>query len=196
MLDRVGTDYAHAAKTPEGAAAALGGMFSGAVGGLAADLAAGGLTLGGGMIVGAILGALGAGGLAKGINLARGEDGSSVRWDADFLERLTVTALLRYLAVAHYGRGRGEWSEGEHPAFWQPVVEAAVAARARDLRARLAEKGQASEGAPSDQRDVAEVLRRMGTAVLETLYPAGGMDPRPGGAPPEPDQGLNADHAA
>ena len=91
VLERVSDDYAHQAKTPEGATAALGGMFSGAIGGLAADLAAGGLTLGGGMIVGAILGALGGTGLAKGFNLARGEDGSSVRWSPELLERLTVT---------------------------------------------------------------------------------------------------------
>ena len=80
--------------------------------------------------VGAILGALGGTGLAKGFNLARGEDSSSVRWSAELLERLTVTALLRYLAVAHFGRGRGEWAEGEHPHFWQSVVQEAVNERA------------------------------------------------------------------
>ncbi len=82
VLERVSNDYAHHAKTPEGAAAALGGLLSGAVGGLAADVAAGGLTLGGGMIVGAIVGALGAVGertssiLATDSrrNLARAED--------------------------------------------------------------------------------------------------------------------------
>ena len=69
VMDRVASDYAHAAPTPEGPAAALGGLVSGAVGGLAADLAAGGLTLGGGMIVGGILGALGATGVARGVNI-------------------------------------------------------------------------------------------------------------------------------
>ena len=31
-----------------------------------------------------------------------------MRWDDAFLERLVTSSLLRYLAVAHYGRGRGE----------------------------------------------------------------------------------------
>ena len=41
---------------PTKAVAVLGGLMSGAVGGLAADIAAGGLTLGGGMLVGGVLG--------------------------------------------------------------------------------------------------------------------------------------------
>ena len=164
VLERVSDDYAHAAKTPEGAAAVLGGLASGAVGGLAADLAAGGLTLGGGMIVGAVLGALGATGVAKGINLAKGEDGASVRWSEDFLERLAATALLRYLAVAHYGRGRGEWSEGEHPPFWLPIVTEEVARRKSEL-ARLRKTG--SDGAAG----FAKVMRESGETVLARLYP-------------------------
>jgi hypothetical protein len=167
VLDRVGEDYAHAAPTPEGASAALGGLVSGAIGGLAADAAAGGLTLGGGMIVGAVLGALGATGVAKGINLARGEDGSSMRWAGDFLERLTVTALLRYLAVAHYGRGRGEWAEGEHPPFWQGVVEAAVKRHFPAIRLAL------GEGA--SPRALAGHLRAATVDVLAQLYPEGAL---------------------
>ena len=173
VLERVGEDYAHATKTPEGAAAALGGLFSGAVGGLAADLAAGGLTLGGGMIVGGILGALGATGVAKGINLARGEDGSAMRWASDFLERLTVTAVLRYLAVAHYGRGRGEWSEGEHPPFWQPVVEEEVAKRASALKA-TAQTHQGAQSTAETTRAIAGELRRITLSVLARLYPEAG----------------------
>ena len=170
MLERVGEDYAHAAKAPEGASAALGGVVSGAIGGLAADLAAGGLTLGGGMIVGAVLGALGATGVAKGINIARGEDQSSMRWASDFLERLTVTAVLRYLAVAHYGRGRGEWSEGEHPPFWQPVAEEEVRKRSDALRAT-----SRTLRTTTDDGEVAhalgEELRAIVSAVLARLYP-------------------------
>ena len=169
VMDRVGKDYAYAAKTPEGAAAALGGLFSGAVGGLAADLAAGGLTLGGGMIVGGILGALGATGVAKGINMARGEDGASVAWADDFLEQLTVTALLRYLAVAHYGRGRGEWSEGEHPAFWQPVVEEEVQRHASSLKAGT--KAARGNITPDAATALSIALTQTARAVLQRLYP-------------------------
>ncbi len=170
VLERVSDNYALQAKTPEGASAALGGLVSGAVGGLAADLAAGGLTLGGGMIVGAILGALGATGVAKGINLARGEDGSNVRWSGEFLERLSVTAILRYLAVAHFGRGRGEWSEGEHPSFWQPIVEEAVASRKRDLT-HLLRVAVPSPDSHVAQSELVGVMREIGWSILQRLYP-------------------------
>ncbi len=173
VLERVCDDYAHQAKTPEGASAAMGGMFSGAIGGLAADLAAGGLTLGGGMIVGAILGALGGTGLAKGFNLARGEDSSSVRWSPELLERLTVTALLRYLAVAHFGRGRGEWAEGEHPIFWQKVVEDSFAEH-KSRVAHILSTSPANRGAvPDVPQDLPDVLRQIGSTVLDRLYPVG-----------------------
>ena len=166
--ERVAQDYAHSAKITEGAAGALGGLLSGAVTGLGADLMAGGLTLGGGMIVGGILGALGGTAAAKGINLARGEDGSSVRWAQDFYEQLIVTALLRYLAVAHYGRGRGDWDEGEHPPHWAGVVEQAVAERSERFtelrRACRAETGDA-------EARLADLLRETGLEVLEKLYP-------------------------
>ncbi|MGB3796522.1 MAG: DUF3482 domain-containing protein [Alteraurantiacibacter sp.] len=169
VLERVGEDYAHGAKTPEGMSAALGGLMSGAVGGLAADVMAGGLTLGGGMIVGAVLGALGGTGVAKGINMARGEDGSKMRWASDFLERLTVTAILRYLAVAHYGRGRGEWTEGEHPAFWQTIVEEEVAKRGDALKAATATSRLTGDTAAVQEID--KEMRGMTIAVLTRLYP-------------------------
>ena len=170
VLERVSDDYAHRTKTPEGASAALGGLVSGALGGLAADLAAGGLTLGGGMIVGAILGGLGASGVAKGINLARGEDGESVGWSTEFLERLTVTAVLRYLAVAHFGRGRGEWSEGEHPAFWQPAVEAALQGQKTDLMRLLKAAPPTEDGSGATGR-LSGLLHQITSSVLEQLYP-------------------------
>ena len=165
VLDRVAQDYKHSEKITEGAAGALGGLFTGAVSGLGADLMAGGLTLGGGMIVGAVLGALGGTAAAKGINMARGEDGSAVSWAQDFFQRLTVTALLRYLAVAHFGRGRGDWDEGEHPPHWSGVVEEAVERRSSDL-ARL----RKAEGSAADSQ-LAGLLEEIGLDVLARLYP-------------------------
>jgi len=133
VLRRLQKDYASSAPAKEGFAAILGGLMSGAVGGLAADVAAGGLTLGGGMIVGGLLGALGAGGLARGYNLVRGEAAPSVRWSDEFLECLMRLALLRYLAVAHFGRGRGDYEESEHPAFWEDAVAEAVESRRQSI---------------------------------------------------------------
>ena len=77
----------------EGKAAMMGGVVSGALTGLAADLAAGGLTFGAGMLTGAVLGALGGAGIARGMNLARGRSGTALRWDDAFLSGLVASAL-------------------------------------------------------------------------------------------------------
>ncbi|HUP98160.1 MAG TPA: DUF3482 domain-containing protein, partial [Usitatibacter sp.] len=111
----------------------LGGLVTGAAGGLAADLSTGGITLGAGMVVGAILGALGAGGAARAYNLMQGQEDGQVRWSAGWLDTQVQAALLRYLAVAHYGRGRGDWVQGEAAPHWPPLVAAAVQARAEDF---------------------------------------------------------------
>jgi hypothetical protein len=111
----------------------MGGALSGALTGLGADLMAGGLTFGAGLLTGAVLGALGGAGMARGVNRARGRLGTTLRWDDAFLSELVVALLLRYLAVAHYGRGRGEWHETEYPPFWQALVTGVVAENAAAL---------------------------------------------------------------
>ena len=106
-----------------------GAIVSGAISGLAADAVAGGLTFGGGALVGAILGGLGAGGTAKLVNLARSGDATEMRWSPDFLEQLEVEAALRYLAVAHHGRGGGDF-EGGGASSWRARLERADTASA------------------------------------------------------------------
>jgi hypothetical protein len=169
VLERLRDDYAQGEKAPEGTAALFGGVMSGIAGGLLADIAAGGLTLGGGMIIGGILGALGAGGLAHTINLARGDDGSSVRWSAEFLAGLVGAALLRYLAVAHFGRGRGDWEEGEHPAFWKERVETVIAGHRATIDAIHADARHDDIDAIAAR--LARLLEECGTEVLALLYP-------------------------
>ncbi|HEY0026489.1 MAG TPA: DUF3482 domain-containing protein [Allosphingosinicella sp.] len=149
VLRRVGRDVATSAPAREGFTAMLGGLVSGALGGLAADVAAGGLTLGGGMIVGGLLGAVGAGSLARGYNLARGEAEPVVSWSQDFFLCLVRLALLRYLAVAHFGRGRGDYQEGEHPQFWQTAVAEAVERQASQLQRAWTELKNGQAAAPA-----------------------------------------------
>ena len=109
LVERVRTD----APMHEGRAAMMGGVLSGALSGLVADLAAGGLTMGAGTLIGALAGAAGGAGFARGFNVLRGRNGTQVLWKEEVLDGLVVSALLRYLAVAHFGRGRGEWKESE-----------------------------------------------------------------------------------
>jgi len=111
----------------EGRAAVWGGLLTGALAGLKADVLAGGLTLGGGMLAGGIVGALGGAGVARGFNLMRGVESPMVVWSDTVLDEMVVSALLTYLAVAHYGRGRGDWTIAEHPPEWGEAVRAAIA---------------------------------------------------------------------
>ncbi len=164
ILERVATLVDLKARVDEGRAALVGGVVTGALAGLKADLATGGLTLGGGMVAGGLLGALGAAGLARGLNVVRGTERSHAGWRAEALPAFAEAALLRYLAVAHFGRGRGQWREGEAPAHWREVVAAAVAAERDALAA-------AGRGGPADAVALAPLLAAGARRALEALYP-------------------------
>ncbi|HET7729257.1 MAG TPA: DUF3482 domain-containing protein [Usitatibacter sp.] len=188
ILERTAGQFEVATPADVAGTGLVGGVLTGAAGGLAADLSAGGLTLGAGMLIGALLGALGAGGAARAYNLIQGQQDGRVRWSPEFLTRQASAALLRYLAVAHYGRGRGDWTEGEAPPHWQPLVEEAVRAHEPALRAAwsLADKpgtvpdlpkpGTVPELGAEDrglspvrglQRELAQAAREL----LQRLYP-------------------------
>ncbi|MGE5094143.1 MAG: DUF3482 domain-containing protein [Betaproteobacteria bacterium] len=170
ILARLATQFDVTRPTSVNASGVLGGVVSGALGGLAADLSAGGLTLGAGMLIGGVLGALGAGGAAQAYNLARGADAARVRWSASFLAQRPAAALLRYLAVAHYGRGRGDWVEAEYPPHWRIVADGVVEKR----RERFEEAWRlASEGAPPAELEsrLQPLMGECARAALCALYP-------------------------
>jgi len=167
---RLADDIAREGPVDEGKAAAMGGVLSGAMTGLAADLAAGGLTFGAGMLTGAVLGALGGAGIARAFNVARGQTDETIRFDDAFIERLATNAMLRYLAVAHYGRGRGEFVESEAPAMWRGAIEASMAARGDALAAILATRAPDCDAhALTDA--LTGYMREVTLAVLDELYP-------------------------
>jgi hypothetical protein len=114
ILARVAGQFAVAKPADVGTSGVIGGVVTGALGGLAADLAAGGLTFGAGALLGGIVGTLGASG-AAGATTLRGVVDGKVGWSVEFLSQRPAAAPLRYLAVAHYGRGRGE-GRGRVPA--------------------------------------------------------------------------------
>lgn len=151
-----------------------GGVVGGALGGLAADLATGGLSLGGGTLVGAILGAAGAGGLSVGMELLRGGGAPRVAWSPDFLERLAADAVLRYLAVAHFGRGAGSFRVSEHPALFREVAARALAPQREALRAGLRLCGDpAPESRPAALALLEEAIGSAVRRALLELYPEG-----------------------
>ncbi len=85
----------------EGRAALMGGVVTGALAGLKADVLSGGMTMGAGLITGGLIGALGAAGMAKGLNVVRGTDRSFAAWDDAALAPITQALLQRYLVLAH-----------------------------------------------------------------------------------------------
>ncbi|MEB2320188.1 MAG: GTPase domain-containing protein [Pseudomonadota bacterium] len=170
VMQRLAEHYAVTRPLSEGKAAVWGGLVTGALAGLKADLATGGLTLGGGLIAGGVIGALGAAGLARGYNMARGGDQTVITWADAILEDLVVSALLSYLAVAHYGRGRGQWSESEHPPHWEETIRKAMAARGREIPKLLADRRE-SATIEALAAGLAPEIAALGLDVLGRLYP-------------------------
>lgn len=79
------------------------------------------------------------------------------------------SALLRYLAVAHFGRGRGDFAQGEHPAFWQTAVAEVAGKRRGQLRATWdSGKDDAADGAASR---IEALLTDCAAELLVRLYP-------------------------
>ena len=146
--------------------AVLGGIVSGALGGLAADLLAGGLTFGGGVLAGTILGALGGAGLGHAVRLLATRDEPEVGWSPEFLDRLVERSLLRYLAVAHYGRGRGRFEAEDELESWRRAVREALAPRKEAFAARWKEAG---EGDVKARPRLAGTLSRDLRATVEAL---------------------------
>lgn len=167
---RVRENFAVRAPLDKAQAGLLGAVVSGAATGLSADLMAGGLTLGGGALLGAIVGALTMAGAAWGFNTTTERDRPTVQFADPFMRTLLVGAVLRYLAVAHFGRGRGQFVEGEAPAFWQAEVEQALARREADL-ARLWKAVRSAPDEAGAAQLVLEVLGPVTTETLERLYP-------------------------
>ena len=179
ILQRLAGQFAVRQRVPEGSAALVGGAVTGALAGLKADIASGGLTLGGGLLAGAVLGALGAAGVARGINVVRGTDQTWVAWSDEALAPLVEAALLRYLAVAHFGRGRGEWQQSEAPPHWRDTVAAALAPQQAALQAlwqgrstRFDHVGEAEELASALRPLLAQALKDS----FHRLYPSEAAD--------------------
>lgn len=154
-----------------GRAAIWGAAMGGAAGGIVTDIVTGGLSFGTGAIAGAVLGAMGAAGLLRGYQMALGADQPTVRWSQDFLRDLVQQSALRYLAVAHFGRGRGEWREIGNATRWTQLVERTLALRADRLPSCIwAARDDSGFVTDADAR-FADLVRGLLREVLCTVYP-------------------------
>lgn len=145
----------------------LGGLVTGALSGLAADLAAGGMTFGAGAVLGGIAGAIGARKLTRLYNAEKGVTGSTVRWSEEFMEARLAGAIVRYLAVAHFGRGRGTFQAAATPARWREAASAVL----HDQQRRRSGLWRDLRSNPQAIGRLATVIEDLLTSTLRSLYP-------------------------
>ncbi len=166
ILRRLRTDWVTQELIDPAAASLFGAVAGGAVTGLAADIVSGGLTLGAGTIGGAIAGALGGAGAAAAYNVNKGTKENQISWSPKALDGFVAETVLLYLAVAHYGRGRGEWEQSESPAFWKTLVEKIVLEQAFDFKTFCQEDLSADERKSAMTKLFDKIIRE----TLKDLY--------------------------
>jgi hypothetical protein len=148
----------------------LGTFAGGAMGGLIADLKLGGMTFGGGALLGGVAAGVGAYALIRSYNLVRGGD-QRLRWSREHFREQVKLAYLTYLAVCHHGRGRGEWTESEQPRHWEETVESVLETH-RDALEHLWRNGVEKDAGPEALSRQSRHLVTDGlTLLLQRLYP-------------------------
>jgi hypothetical protein len=165
-------DFSEPQKMDVAATSLVSGAVSGGLAGLIADLKAGGLTFGGGALVGAVIGVFGSYRLIKAFNLDRGED-NKLHWSREHFREQVKLWLLSYLAVAHFGRGRGPWKRDPRPAHWQQIVSDLIDAWKDKVDSVWKHASRATVGVSSVNEEMETLMRELGEETLKRLYPEG-----------------------
>jgi hypothetical protein len=148
----------------------VGGVISGILTGLGADLLGGGLTLGSGALVGGVLGAMGAAALAKGYNVYTHKNRKMVGWSGESLAEAFGKSVMLYLSIAHFGRGQGQWRRKEDSTDWTRAVNEVLkrdGERLKRLWANVGAAGSSQREEAACETEVRYLLRE----VLLDLYP-------------------------
>jgi GTPase SAR1 family protein len=175
-LSQVARDHFHLPQSVnESIWGVLGSFAGGAMGGLIADLKLGGLTFGGGALIGGLTAGVGAYALIRSYNLVRGND-HRLRWSCEHFREQVKLALLAYLAVSHHGRGRGEWKESTQPQHWNDTAESVLDAHA-DAIDLLWKNGVQKDTSPEMLfRQSRHLMTDCLTMLLQRLYPELGKE--------------------
>ena len=153
-----------------------GALTSGAYAGLHLDAATGGVSMGlftvAGAVVGGVLGFLGGEAWAE---RQAGRTPTPVTWSDEYLDVLVQDAIIRYMAVAHFGRGQGQYiADPEDPRFWVAKVKTLVSKHHSSLHEewkRLREQDPvARTGEKSTQ--LTALLTSITLELLWSIYPA------------------------
>jgi len=154
---------------PENLVGLVTAAVSGAGGGLAADIAAGGLTFGGGALIGFLLGGVGGLAAARGINYFLKSDGDC-RWHSDFLVTLYRRLMFYHLLVAHHGRGKGLIEFKQRRETWSTALEKAFS-RYEQRAERAVASMQAGVNSEKVSDDLRNIFLEVTSETLEILYP-------------------------
>jgi hypothetical protein len=148
--------------------AGMAGAATGAAMGVSVDLLVGGLTLGAATALGALVGGSAAFIAAAWKNRFTSSGSTIVQLSDAMMQAMAEAALLRYLAVAHHGRGPAG-ADNELRPFWKSDVVAAVEAH----KNWLVPFWSAARAQPDDAQTaaLARELETIARKVLETLYP-------------------------
>ena len=154
--------------------AGIAGAATGAAMGASVDLLVGGLTLGAATALGALVGGSAGFIAAAWKNRSTSSGSTVVQLSDEMMQAMVEAALLRYLAVAHYGRGTADCGDELRP-FWKSDVVAAVEAR----RAALAPFWNSARAQQVDGQTeaLARELEGIARRLLATLYPPQYSDP-------------------
>ncbi len=132
LLRHLQSDWHISRDLPLTQTVAAGAIGTGAAGGLASDIATGGLSMGLGTLIGTVVGALGGAGIAIAYNRKKETNGTVVAWSKVAIQNFFIDATLLYISVAHYGRGRGNWIESDSPQHWKGYVNSIILAKTDD----------------------------------------------------------------
>lgn len=171
MLKAARRDFAEPQQVEAAVWGALSGIASGALAGLVVDLKAGGLTFGGGALLGGLGGGLSAYALIKTYNLVRGED-NKLHWSREHFREQVKLALLSYLAVAHFGRGRGAWRRDPRPEHWQREINELVESQVQFPDAVWKMASHSHVAVTTVNEEMGQMMREFGRIILMKLYPA------------------------
>lgn len=153
-----------------------GALTSGAYAGLHLDAATGGVSMGlftvAGAVVGGVLGFLGGEAWAE---RQAGRTPTPVTWSDEYLDVLVQDVIIRYLAIAHFGRGQGQYvADPEDPRFWITKVKSLVSEQHRTLhdewkRLRVQDPVTKTEKKP---KQLTAMLTSITLELLWSTYPA------------------------
>ena len=149
--------------------AGLAGAATGAASGASIDLVTGGLMLGMATAVGALIGGGAAFAGAAWKNRATPAGKTLVQLSDDMLQAMASAALLRYLAIADFGRSARATETGETAALWESKIVAAVEEK-KETFMRLWADARAQQSQSQTTGVLGDELQKVMRWVLDELY--------------------------